>query len=93
MVFQCRIAETGNKSVNYLCQGYQQKSPRVSAILNTTSLYVIPVVNVASMSSAHELDCSGSSFTGTDFDTAFDDKSAVSCCLSLLGLLYYWLYS
>lgn len=42
---------------------------------------MIPVVNVASMSSAHELDCAGSSFTGTDFDMAFDDKHAVSCYL------------
>jgi hypothetical protein len=63
--------------------GFQQKSSRICNILNTTSLYLIPVVNVASMSSARESDCTGSSFTGTDFDTGFDDKNTVSYFSSL----------
>ena len=67
-----------NCSLIYL--GFQLKSSRILTMLNTTRLFLVPVVNVAGASLAHESDCTGSLFTGTDFDTHFADKKTVSYC-------------
>ena len=64
--------------LRHLVRGYELHDGRVMSILKLTYFYILPLVNMESTSKAQTGDCSGSLYTGYDFDNQFQSNDSVS---------------